>query len=296
MPTSLPIHRDDHGVFTLTLRQEGRAVVVLDHALLREIDAAIDHVAAQRPAGFVLASEGRVYIAGANLEEIMSLSDADLHTYLRFGQAVFGKIAALPCTSVAAVHGAVLGGGLEIAMHCDRLIGAAPASPKPDVPAKPYAVGLPEAGLSICPGWGGTNMLPARIDPRVAIEATATGRAFTSAEADAWGLFERVVGAADLLAHARELARQPKADRGGEPVTISNSRDRGVVKAALDTARASVPATGAAKAVFACVEAGMTGGWRACLDAEREHLVRLRGEPEGRAAIEAFFAKSKAKA
>ncbi len=298
MAHSLPIETDAHGVVTLTLRQEGRPVVVLDHALLREIDAALDEVAAKKPAGFVLASEGRVFVAGANLEEIMRLTDAELHDYLRFGQLVFGKIAKLPCTSVAAVHGAVLGGGLEIAMHCDRLIGVGPFSPKPEMPAKPYAVGLPEAGLSICPGWGGTNLLAARIDPAQAIEMTATGKPFTCVEAGATGLFERLVATpGELLGAARELARSPKRTGGkaGEPIAISNSRQATVVRAALEAVRPRVPPTAAAAAVFDCVRAGLGGGWRACLDAEREHLVRLRGSPEAQAAIAAFFEKSKAK-
>ncbi|MFM9959268.1 MAG: enoyl-CoA hydratase/isomerase family protein [Phycisphaerales bacterium] len=302
MPTPLPIHTDAHGVVTLTLRQEGRPVVVLDHALLREIDAALDEIAAKKPAGFVLASEGRVFIAGANLEEIVRLSDAELHAYLRFGQEVFGKIAKLACTSVAAVHGAVLGGGLEIAMHCDRLIGVGPTSSKPDLPPKGYPVGLPEAGLSICPGWGGTNLLAARIDPAQAIEMTATGKPFTCVEAGATGLLECLVPTAgELLGKARELARSAKRPTGkvGEPVAISNSSDLGKVGAALEAVRARVPGTQAASAVFECVRAGIDGGreggWRACLDAEREHLVRLRGSPEGKAAIAAFFEKSKAK-
>lgn len=298
----LPIHTDPHNVITLTLRQEGRPVVVLDHALLREIDAALIEIASRKPSGFVLASEGRVYIAGANLEEIMKLSDAELHEYLRFGQRVFGRISELPCTSVAAIHGAVLGGGLEIAMHCDRLFGVAPFSPKPEVPAKPYAVGLPEAGLSICPGWGGTNLLAARIEPRRAIEMTATGKPFTCIEAAETGLFETLVPTPDaLLPKSRELALAPKRTTGrpGEPVAISNSANAAAVRAALETALASVPATPAAAAVFDCVAAGLdggpTGGWRACLDREREHLVRLRSSPEGKAAIAAFFEKSKAK-
>jgi 3-hydroxyacyl-CoA dehydrogenase/enoyl-CoA hydratase/3-hydroxybutyryl-CoA epimerase len=303
----LPTHTNPHNVITLTLRQEGRPVVVLDHALLREIDAALSDIAAKKPAGFVLASEGRVYIAGANLEEIMKLSDAELHDYLRFGQQVFGKIAKLPCTSVAAIHGAVLGGGLEIAMHCDRLIGLAPQPGKPDAtgvptPAKPYAVGLPEAGLNICPGWGGTNMLAARIDPKRAIEMTATGKPFTCIEAAETGLFEQLVAApADLLPTAQDLARQPRRTTGrtNEPIALSNACDSTRVHKALDAVRTSVPPSPAAEAVFDCIAAGLAGGpehgWQACLDREREHLVRLRSSPEGKAAITAFFEKSKAK-
>lgn len=294
MPPPLPIHRDDHGVITLTLAQEERPVVVLDHELLRSLSAALDEVAASGPEGFVLASRGRVFVAGANLEEIMRLSDPELHEYLRFGQAAFAKISALPCTSVAAIHGAVLGGGLELAMHCDVLIGSAPQG-APGSVARPYPVGLPEAGLNICPGWGGTNMLPARIDPEKAVELTAMGRTFTCHEAHQWGLFaELVPDPVSLLARARELARRPRAaGRGPEPIHISNTGDKARVRSAVGSMRVTVTYCQAAEAVFGCVLAGLDGGWRAGLDAERENLVRLRSTPEGRASIRAFFERSK---
>lgn len=285
------------GVVTLTLRQPGRAVVVLDWALLRAIDAALDEVARLRPRGFVLASEGRVFVAGANLKEIMELSDARLHEYLEFGSRVFGKISALACTSVAAINGAVLGGGLEIAMHCDRLLGAEPAPGTPDKPARPYQVGLPEAGLSICPGWGGTSMLPARMmgvpgGCERAIEMTATGRPFDALAARDAGLFEALVPAGELLERAQRLAAQPRARRAGDPVCIAERQRVEDVGGALERVRARLPDTGAARAVVACVEVGLNEGWAAALGAERERLVHLRSTPEGQAAIAAFFAKS----
>ena len=273
-------------VVTLHLAQEGRPVVVLDWDLLRAIDAALDEIGRDVPrlAGFVLASDSRVFVAGANLKEIMDLSDARLHEYLEFGARVFGRIATLPCTTVAAINGAALGGGLEIAMHCDHLMGAEPSE-------KEYPVGLPEAGLSICPGWGGTNLLPARMDPARAIGLTATGTTMKARDAAEAGLLERLVPADELLARAIELARTPKAHPRSEPVAISNTKTS-EARAGLETARASVPDTQSARGVLECVETGLTGGWGAGIRAERDNLVRLRGTEEGRGAIEAFFAKT----
>ena len=156
--------RGDSGVVVMTLEQADRPVVVLDSALLESIDKALDEIGTDLK-GFVLTSSSRVFVAGANLEEIMSLDDAALDQYLKFGSRVYGRIANLPCPSVAAINGATLGGGLELAMHCDTLIAMMPQAREDGKPAKPYHIGLPEAGLCICPGWGGTNMLPARIDP-----------------------------------------------------------------------------------------------------------------------------------
>jgi enoyl-CoA hydratase/carnithine racemase len=241
----------------------------------------------------VLASDSRVFIAGADLREIMGLTDPDLHEYLRFGQRVYGRIASLPCTTVAAINGAVLGGGLEIAMHCDLLIAAQPTSASPDKPAKPYAIGLPEAGLSICPGWGGTNMLPARMDPVRAIRMTATGQPFSIIDAVEAGLVEELVSPEGLIDRAKILAARPKHKAGARPRCIEDPEYRDRARAAFAHLAAELPATQAARAVAECVRIGLDKGWRAALDAEREHLVRLRGTPEGRRAIEAFFAKGR---
>ncbi len=289
--TRQPLERDGSGVYTLTLRQEGRSVVVLDWDLLRSIDRTLDDVVEAN--GFVLASDSKVFVAGANLQEIMGLTDAELHEYLEFGSAVFAKIAALPCTSVAAIHGAAMGGGLEIAMHCDHLVAVVVGEGSG---GRDYPVGLPEAGLSICPGWGGTNMLPARIDAGKAIEMTATGKPGTSASMDELGLFAGVVDSKDaLLDAARRVALGEKDKEAGRARCISDAGKVQGARAGLDAVRGSLPDTQAARAVAGCVAEGLDKGWEAALAMERRELVRLRSTEEGRGAIEAFFAKTRAK-
>src|SRR5439155_140292 len=98
----------------------------------------------------------------------------------------------------AAINGAALGGGLELAMHCDGLMGAPPAA-RDGQAGKPYPVGLPEAGLGLCPGWGGTNLLPARMEAGEAIRRTASGQTMMFDEAVAAGLFDRVAPAPEKL-------------------------------------------------------------------------------------------------
>ena len=289
----LEIETDAHGVVTVWLEQPERPVVVLDRHLIQRLDAALDALPAGA-AGVVLASRcERVFVAGADLVEIDGLSDAELDEYLTLGQRVFGRLAELPCTTVAAVTGATLGGGLEIAMHCDELVALDPGAE-----GKPYPVGLPEAGLGICPGWGGANMLPARIEPGRAIELTATGKPLKIAEMIEAGLFAGTAeDKASVLGLARERARAPKGDRGdaaggGGPKNISWGA--GPVRAALESV--SVPETKAAAGVVGCVRAGLKGGWPAGLAAEKDTLIALRGTDEARAALEAFFAKNNQKA
>lgn len=288
MSLQLPFERDESGVVTLTLRQPDRPVVVLDWELLRAIDAALDEIGTDL-AGFVLASDSRVFVAGANLQEIMELSDAELEEYLRFGSRVYGRIATLPCTTVAAINGAALGGGLEIAMHCDHLVAQAPGE-------KPYLIGLPEAGLGICPGWGGTNLLPARMDMARAIRATAEGKPMPVSRASEEGLVEEMAPDREgLMEASRRLARRPKAMPRAEPVSIAEDSRRKEAADVVKEIRDDLPGTQAALAVLHAIDRGLEDGWEAALEAERSALIRLRNTEEGRSAIEQFFARSGAR-
>ena len=287
----LPYERTDDGVVTLWLEQPERPVVVLDSDLLTAIDHTLDAIGPE-PKGLVLASRSRVFIAGANLAEIMELDDPALDDYLRFGSHVFARLATLPCTTVAAINGAALGGGLEIALHCDHLVAARPVSSDPAKPARPYLIGLPEAGLSICPGWGGTCLLPARMDPQQAIEMTALGKPMSITDAADAGLVEPLLPPDDLLPRALVLASAPKASARREPISVAERERREAAREALERVETRLPESQGARAVAACVRAGVTAGWDACLEAERANLIRLRNTEEGRSAIEAFFARS----
>lgn len=291
MSNSLRIQRDSAGpagdVVTLYLDDPDKPVTVLDRAMIARLDDALDEIG-PAPAGLVLAtSHGRVYVAGADLREINDLSDPELDDYLSEGQRVFGRIAALPCCTVAAVNGAALGGGLELALHCDVLLGLLPADE-----AKPYRVGLPEASLGLCPGWGGTNTLPARIEPGLAINSVASGSTFTAFEAKELGLLEALLPAREeLLAEAQRRAKGPKprSGRAGEPVNISAPDIAPRVRTAFERVQSDLPNADAAHAVAECVKAGLANGWPEALKHERTSLISLRKTETAKARIKAFF-------
>ncbi|HED53750.1 MAG TPA: enoyl-CoA hydratase/isomerase family protein [Phycisphaerales bacterium] len=289
---------DQPGVVTLWLEQGDRPVVVLDQDLIQRLELTLKNLP-ENTAGLVLASAApRAFVAGADLRAIVELDDARLHTYLENASRVFSMLTALPYFTVAAIHAAALGGGLELAMHCDGLIGCPPAE-RDGKPGRPYPVGLPEAGLSICPGWGGTNLLLARMDPADAIRRTATGEVMNSDEAIRAGLFDAVAGSYDDLI---ETARQWIRGQAG-PVRRTGAPSRWIgcpdvsasVLEALDAVRGDLM-TPSGMAVCEAVDTGLAKGWRAALAVEQDHLVRLRSSAAGKAAIEAFFAKSAKKA
>lgn len=285
------------GVATLLLDQPGKPVVVLDLELIQRLEASLASLSLSLR-GLVLASSSeRAFVAGADLKSIQDLNDDQLHAYLQYGSKVFGMISALPFPTVAAINGAALGGGLELAMHCDGLV-AAPPPAKDGQPGRPYPVGLPEAGLGICPGWGGTAMFAARIDPAEAIRRTASGTPFTFDEAHAAGLFDQVAADASSLravAKAWVAARsQGGRDRDGAPLRhAGRPAVAASVVAAVDAVRSAVGESDPGRAVLAAVDAASTRGWKACLDVEQRELVRLRNTPKGKELIAAFFARSK---
>lgn len=280
------------GIVTLWLEQEGRPVVVLDHELVQRLETTLKSLPTNAE-GLILASAApRAFVAGADLQAIMQLDNNQLQRYLGYASSVFGLLCDLPYPTVAAIHAATLGGGLELAMHCDGLVASRPES-------KPYPVGLPEAGLSICPGWGGTNLLPARMDAQQAIRLTAEGKPMMFDEAESAGLFDAIAPTqGELIETCRGWIRsQPgPTRRSGTPSRwIGIKSIAPTVLEALDAVRPELTAA-PGLAVCDAIDTGLAKGWQSALAVEQEHLVRLRNEPAGRQAIEAFFARSSKKA
>ncbi|MBX3359502.1 MAG: enoyl-CoA hydratase/isomerase family protein [Phycisphaeraceae bacterium] len=289
------------GCVTIRVGMPGQPVVVLDHPLIQRLESTLNEVRRMGGVtGLVVASTSeRVFIAGADLKSISGLTDDQLDKYLAYGQRVFGMICDLPFPTAAAINGAALGGGLELAMHCDALIGAPPPA-KDGAPGKPYPIGLPEASLSICPGWGGTNLLPARIEPGEGIRRTAEGKPMMFDAAAAAGLFDAVSPSPDtLLATAKAWIGARRESPTGEPTRdgapsrwIGRPKQKPAATAAMFQLEETLPPTQATRAVLGAVRAGLEHGWQGCLDCERRELIRLRSTPDGKAAIKAFFDKA----
>ena len=265
-------------------------MVVLDEWLIEQLHGALDEIESSPPSvGLILASASdRAFVAGADLAEIESKDDGQLFAYLERAAAAYLRITNLECPSVAIIGGSVLGGGLEIAMHCDGMIAVETSGD-----ARPYLVGLPEAGLGLCPGWGGTQMLPARMSPIDAIRATANGKPWKS-DALPTGLFDGLVTDASLLEDAGRswLGRNPRHRRWESPRCLDDmSRD--VLIVALDELESELSDAESARAVLECVRSGMDHGFMTALETERRLLVSLRHTPVARERLEAFLSRQR---
>ncbi len=185
--------------------EDGVAVVTIDRPdalnalngeLLFELAAAFDLAESDMAVrALVITGAGRAFVAGADVANLANLSDAFSGREASLsGQDVMNLIAALPFPTIAAINGFALGGGLELALACDLRVAA-----------KTAKLGLPEVGLGLIPGYGGTQRLPRLIGAGRALDLILTGRHVGADEALAMGLVNRV--ADDALEEAVALAR-----------------------------------------------------------------------------------------
>ncbi len=168
-------------------------------AFLRDLRGRVEAAGADRTLrAVVLTGAGdRAFCAGADLKERARMTDAEVHGFHAAVRDGLRGIERAPQPFVAALNGVALGGGLELALACDLRIAA-----------EGVEVGLPEVGLGIIPGAGGTVRLPRLVGVARAKDLILTARRVGAAEALAMGLLSRVVPAARLREDAVALAEQ----------------------------------------------------------------------------------------
>jgi enoyl-CoA hydratase len=189
--------------------EEGLAVIVLNrpkalNALnaetIDELAAALDEIEAD-PKNRVLLVTGsgdKAFVAGADIRELKECeTEAKGAEASEKGSKLFRRFETTRLITIAGVNGFALGGGMELAISCDFRFAASTAM-----------FGLPEVGLGIIPGYGGTQRLPRLIGRGLAMELIATGRKFDAHYALHIGLVNRVVPQHDLLNLCRQVAQE----------------------------------------------------------------------------------------
>jgi enoyl-CoA hydratase/carnithine racemase len=139
----------------------------------------------------------KAFCAGADLSEFLTAPSPIIARQVRWERDVWGLFLSLPQPIIAALHGYVLGDGIEMALCCDLRIASQDAQ-----------FGTPEVGLGIIPAAGGTQTLPRIVGRGKALEMLLTGRRIHAEEAYKAGLVNRVVPRDKLLPTVEEIARK----------------------------------------------------------------------------------------
>ncbi|MDQ1001285.1 enoyl-CoA hydratase [Neobacillus niacini] len=184
----------------------------LSQGLLRELSGVLDEIEPNRDIKvIVIHGEGRFFSAGADIKEFTTVSSSEGFANLgKYGQDLFDRMERFPKPIIAAIHGAALGGGLELAMACHiRLVG------------ENTKLGLPELQLGLIPGFAGTQRLPKYVGVARAAEMLFTSEPITGLEAVQFGLANHAYPEDEVFEQALKLAGKiAKKSTGSLKATI----------------------------------------------------------------------------
>lgn len=169
----------------------------LNREVLAELEEALDRMLADEAVRVIVLCGGgeKAFVAGADIAEMAAFTPLEARHFSRAGQAVLSRIEQSPRPVLAMIQGYALGGGLELALACHLRVASTKAR-----------LGLPEVGLGLLPGFGGTQRLARLCGAGVAREWILTGDQFSAEEAHRAGIVNRLAEPEKLWDVTRDLA------------------------------------------------------------------------------------------
>lgn len=185
-------------IATVTVNRE-KAMNALNPDVLKEIRDCFSSLSndSEVRAVMITGAGEKAFIAGADIAAMNQMTPAEALEFARLGHSAMNAIDQCRKPVIAAVNGFCLGGGLELSLSCDFIYASEKAR-----------LGLPEVGLGLFPGWGGTQRLPRLVGKGKAKEVILTGRLFSAQEAFAFGIVNKVCKPEELLNDARTTAAE----------------------------------------------------------------------------------------
>ena len=293
--SSIQLEFRTDGVALLTIDQPGARVNVLTEQLWTDLETAIDSLMSRKDVkGLVIASgKPGVFIAGADLKLLANApapNDPAVRAFIEQGLRVLEKLEALPFPTCAAIDGAALGGGLEVALACDCRV----LSPNPKV-----QLGLPEVKLGLIPGWGGTQRLPRIVGGCYSPSRGMTSAAYLLTTGRSIGWKEATELDTLIEGHDSSVLTDEAARTVSKPYLIEYWRERREHKKqplTTDIDQSFTPHAGLSEAAAEAVRVMTAGAALPLYDAiklETEAFMRLAGSPESKRLIGEFFASRK---
>ena len=280
------------GICVLTFDRPDSSANIFDSATLAELDAEIDRLAKPETGakGLILTSaKPAIFVAGADLRGVQTMSAEQMSAFMTLGQTVFSKIAALPFPTVAAIHGAAVGGGYEVCLACDWRVAS------PDACTK---VGLPETKLGLIPAWGGCTRLPRLLSVPRALDIILGGQTPSARHALKLGLVDDIAPREHLI-HAALAALK----HGKHPNSFAHSSTMNAVVDAFiaPQARHAVMAKthghypAVQKALEVVLKGSSSSDEAASLKLEREAITELVTLDSTKNLLRLFFLQERAK-
>ena len=285
------------GVAVVTFDTPGSGVNTLSPAVIDEFEAEVSPLLDDPGVRAAVIASGKAdtFIAGADLKALdRMLTEADAEAMSRRGNVLLSRIAASRKPVVAAINGAALGGGLEVALACHYLLAS-------DDPATVLA--LPEVMLGLLPAGGGTQRLPRRIGLAAALPLLLTGQRLRARKAYRLGVVDALTtpgGIAETAARAAlrladgTLARKPLPLAAR--VTLALPARAFILRAARRQVAARTRGLyPAPPAILECVETGLAHGVARGLDCESRHFGVLVASRQGKCLVGLFHAMNELK-
>jgi 3-hydroxyacyl-CoA dehydrogenase/enoyl-CoA hydratase/carnithine racemase len=256
----------------------------LGHAALESAAAVLDELERDEWAAMVLTGKPFVFCAGADITEFAGITSERARDGARAGHELFARIRALPFPTVAAINGAALGGGVEIALHCSaRTISTAVRH-----------FGLPEVFLGLFPAWGGTQLLPRLVGPETAVKVIVSNplrqnKLLSGAEAFELGIADRLLEPVEFvdesLRYAEELAEHGLPQRAVPDWTEQETIFRRARSRVDDTVHGATPGpTVALELIAGAHEWSVEEGYRR----EEDAIAELLPGRQAQASLYAF--------
>lgn len=224
MNYSILNYLEESGIGLLTIsRPEARNA--LNSLFFKEFNHFLETIHSSKSLKVLLITgDGKAFVAGADIAEMQKMNVMEGYNFSRTGQETFIRLSGLEIPVIAVVNGYALGGGCELAMACDIRIAGTNAK-----------FGMPEVGLGLIPGYGGTQRLPRLVGQGDALLTILTGQMIDAADALRIGLVQKVFEQEQLMVEAKNIAlriaeKSPFAIKAAKKV-INDGLKTGIDKA-----------------------------------------------------------------
>ncbi|MCL1141613.1 fatty acid oxidation complex subunit alpha FadJ [Shewanella gaetbuli] len=297
MEKTFNLQRREDGIAVLTMDVPGETMNTLKAEFGPEISEILTEVKADASIKGLVVISGKKdsFVAGADISMLAACkTKQDAKALSQQGHVVFNELENLSIPVVAAIHGACLGGGLELALACHLRV---------CTDDKKTVLGVPEVQLGLLPGGGGTQRLPRLVGVTTALDMMLTGKQIRAKQAIKMGLVNDVVPSSILLETAVELAKKGKS--AAKPVkkstvnkileSTSFTRDIVFNQAGKQVEKKTAGNYPAPAKIIDCVRQGLTKGMTKGLEVEASHFANLVMSKESAALRSIFFATTEMK-